>query len=404
VAEQDLDKYFQRIAQQRISRRGFLAASGLLGGSAALAACSSPGTSAAPPSAASAAAPSVAGSAAASPAASYELESQLLTYNWSEYVSPKNIEKFEAMTGVSYEEDIFASNEELLAKLQAAGGNPGYDIACPTAEYVPGMIEAGYLEKLDLSRLPNLQHINPAYKNTAWDPNNEYIVPKDLGTTGIMYRKSLVPGGSVTSWRQFYDLTKGELSGKVVFVDSMGDVFPFPLKMLGYSVNDNDPAHLKEAGDILLELAPHLLALDSDNYDDKLASKEASMVLGWSGPLVDLKANAQVGDDAVYTEAEEGGLYWMDAWVMLKDAPNPNAAYAWLNFIHEPDIQAEETTSNGYATANDAAKALLPADVQNDPAIFPREDIVAKLEGSLDHSGVQERHDIWAQFKSKIGG
>lgn len=403
MADKDLNEYLARISTTKVNRRGFLAASGLLGGSAALAACSSPGASVAPSTAASAA-PSGGGSAAPSAAPSYALESQLLTYNWSEYVSPKNIQEFEARTGVSYEEDIFANNEELLAKLQAAGGNPGYDIACPTAEYCPGMIEAGYLEKLDLSRIPNYEYINAAYKNTAWDPNNEYIVPKDLGTTGVMYRKSLVPSGSVTSWRQFYDLTKGELSGKVVFVDSMGDVFPFPLKMLGYSVNDNDPAHLKEAGDILLELAPHLLALDSDNYDDKLASKEASMVLGWSGPLVDLKANAEVGDDAVYTEAEEGGLYWMDVWVMLKDAPNPNAAYAWLNFIHEPEIQAEETTSNGYATANDAAKALLPPDIQNDPAIFPREEIVSKLEGGLDHSGVQQRNDIWAEFKSKIGG
>lgn len=402
MADKDLNEYLTRISETRVSRRSFLAASGLLGTSAALAACtaSSSGPSAAASSAPSAAA-SGAPSAAASAAPSYALEAELLTYNWSEYVSKKNIDEFTARTGVAYSEDTFASNEELLAKLQAAGGNPGYDICCPTAEYVPGMIEAGYLQKLDLSRLPNLQYINAAYKDTAWDPNNEYIVPKDLGTTGVMYRTKLV-SEPVTSWREFYELTKGTYSGKVVFVDSMGDVFPFPLKMLGYSLNDNDPAHLKEAGDILLELAPHLLALDSDNYDDKLASEEAALVLGWSGPLVDLKANPDTAD-AVYTEMSEGGLYWMDVWTLLVDAPNPNAAYAWLNFIHEPAIQAEETLSNGYATANDEAKALLPEEVRNDPAVFPREEIVANLEGSLDHSGVQQRNDIWSQFKSNIG-
>jgi spermidine/putrescine transport system substrate-binding protein len=402
MAERDLDDVLQRMTQTRVSRRSFLAASGLLGTSAALAACgpSGAGTSSAPSAAPSAAA-SAGASAAASAAPSFALEAELLTYNWSEYVSKKNTDEFTARTGVAYSEDTFASNEELLAKLQAAGGNPGYDICCPTAEYVPGMIEAGYLQKLDLSRLPNLEHINAAYKNTAWDPNNEYIVPKDLGTTGVMYRTKLV-SEPVTSWREFYDLTKGKYSGKVVFVDSMGDVFPFPLKMLGYSLNDNDPAHLKEAGDILLELAPHLLALDSDNYDDKLASEEAALVLGWSGPLVDLKLNPDTAD-ATYTEMSEGGLYWMDVWTLLVDAPNPNAAYAWLNFIHEPAIQAEETISNGYATANDAAKELLPEDVKTNPAIFPRDDIVANLEGSLDHSGVQQRNDIWAKFKSSIG-
>ncbi len=400
MAERDLDALLRRMAHTKVNRRGFLAAAGLTGASAALAACSSPGGASTAPSAAASAA-SAAASAAGSAVASFELEAELLTYNWSEYVSPKNIAEFTARTGVAYSEDIFASNEELLAKLQAAGGNPGYDICCPTAEYVPGMIEAGYLQKLDLSRIPNYEFINAAYRNTAWDPNNEYIVPKDLGTTGVMYRTKLV-SEPVTSWREFYELTKGKYSGKVVFVDSMGDVFPFPLKMLGYSLNDNDPAHLKEAGDILLELAPHLLALDSDNYDDKLASEEAALVLGWSGPLVDLKANPDTAD-ATYTEMSEGGLFWMDVWTLLTDAPNPNAAYAWLNFIHEPAIQAEETISNGYATANDAAKELLPDEVQNDPAIFPADAVVANLEGSLDHSGVQQRNDIWAEFKSNIG-
>jgi len=374
VADLDLSEYLKKISQTRVNRRGFLYASGLTAASAAfLAACGG----------------------------GNQLEEELLTYNWSEYVSPDNIKEFERRTGVSYSEDTYASNEELIAKLAAAGGNPGYDICCPTGEYVPGMVQSGFLEKLDISRIPNFKHINAAYKNTAWDPNNEYLVSKDLGTTGIMYRGKLIPEG-VHSWKEFYELTKGKLSGKVVFVDSMGDVFPFPLKMMGHSINSNDPAHLKEAGDILQELAPHLLALDSDNYDDKLASEEAAMVLGWSGPLVDLKLNPDTAD-SVYTEADEGGLYWMDVWVMLKDAPNPNAAYEWLNFIHEPAIQARETESNGYATANDEAKKLLPEEVRNNPAIFPREDVVAKLEPGVDHSGVQQRQDIWAEFKASIG-
>ena len=111
--------------------------------------------SSAAPTASTGAVASAAASAApaVSPAASYELESELLTYNWSEYVSEKNKAEFTARTGVAYSEDIFSNNEELVAKLAAAGGNPGYDVACPTGEYCPGMIEAGYLEKLDMSRL-----------------------------------------------------------------------------------------------------------------------------------------------------------------------------------------------------------------------------------------------------------
>jgi len=183
----------------------------------------------------------------------------------------------------------------------------------------------------------------------------------------------------------------------------MGDVFPMPLKMLGYSVNDNDPAHLEEARKIFLDLAPHILALDSDTYDDKMTSGEALLVLGWTGPITDLKANPDTAD-TVYLVPTEGTIFWMDVWMMFADAPHPNASYAWLNFIHEPAIQAEETIANYYATANDEAKKLVPAEILNDPAVFPPDDVIASLEGSLDHSGVQQRADIWAEFASKIGG
>ena len=104
-----------------------------------------------------------------------------------------------------------------------------------------------------------------------------------------------------------------------------------------------------------------------------------------------------------YVVPSDGTIFWLDAWVMLADAPHPNAAYAWLNFIHEPEIQAEETIANGYATPNDEAKKHIPDDILNDPLIFPPDDVISSLEGSLDHSGVQQRNDIWAEFVSKVG-
>jgi spermidine/putrescine transport system substrate-binding protein len=391
----------QQMLRKPINRRGFLSLMGASASAAALAACTSPGGSTAPSAAPGTTGPTPSGPAGSAPAASFEIETELLTYNWSDYVAPENIEEFKKRFGVeNFGYDTFASNEELLAKLQ--GGATGYDIACPTAEYVTGMAEEGFVQELDLSRIPNMQYINATFKNTAWDPENKYIVPKDYGTTGIMYRKKLVPE-PVTSWKEFYELTKGKYSGKTVFVDSMGDVFPFPLKMLGYSLNDNDPAHIKEAGDILLELAPHVHSLDSDTYQVKLANEEAVLCLGWTGPIVDLRADPATADTS-YIVPSEGTLYWLDTWVLLTDAPHPNAAYAWLNFIHEPEIQKIETESNGYATPNDEAKKLVSQELLDDQAIFPPDDVIKNLEGSLDHSGNQQRADIWAEFKSKIGG
>lgn len=390
----------ERILRARpISRRSALAAMGLTAGSAALAACgagASPAASTAPSEAPASAAPSAA-PASAEPA----VEKELFMYNWSDYISDTNIEEFKKRFGVeTFTYDTYANNEELIAKLQ--GGASGYDIAAPTAEYVPGMVEEGFLQKLDLSRIPNVKFINPAFKGLWWDPTDEYQVPKDYGTTGILYRGKLVPDAPV-SWKKFYDQILGEFSGKTVFVDSMGDVFVFPLKMLGYSLNSVDPNELEEARKILLDVAPHILALDSDTYPDKLASEEAALVLGWTGPLVDLRADPSTADTA-YLVPEEGSLYWMDTWVMMADAPHPNASYAWLNFIHEPAIQAEETNWNGYATCNDEAKKLVNPDLLADPAIFPPDEIVPKLEGAQDTSGNNQRLDIWEEFKSKIGG
>lgn len=388
----------QHIMRRPINRRGFLSLMGASAGATALAACTSPAGSLAP---SGTAAPSASSGGPATVAPSFEIETELLTYNWSDYVAPENIETFKQRFGVErFGYDTFASNEELIAKLQ--GGATGYDIACPTAEYVAGMAEDGFVQELDQSRIPNLAFINPRFRSTSWDPDNKYIVPKDYGTTGIVYRKKLVPE-PVTSWKDLYELTKGKYSGKTVVVDSMGDVFPFPLKLLGYSLNDNDPAHLKEAGDILLELAPHIHSADSDTYQVKLANEEALLCLGWFGPIVDLRADPET-EDTAYVVPSEGTLFWLDTWVLLTGAPHPNAAYAWLNFIHEPEIQAKETESNGYATANEEAKKLVSPEIVNEPGIFPPENQLATLEESFDHSGVQQRADIWAQFKSKIGG
>ncbi len=391
-----LDEILARAARTRVPRRSFLAASGLIGTGAILAACGSGSGSPTAP------APSTAGgSSAPTSAPASDIEKQLYMYNWSEYISPDNIAKFQEQFGVEkFQYDTFANNEELLAKLQA--GATGYDIAAPTAEYVPAMVEGGYIQKLDWSRIPNAQYIDPAFKGQGWDPNDEWQLPKDFGTTGILYRSKLVTE-PVTSWQEFYDLATGKYSGKVVLVDSMGDVFVMPLKMMGKSLNSVDKEDLDEVRTLLLDLAPHVLALDSDTYQDKLSSEEAVLCLGWTGPIVEMRANPDTADIA-YAVPSEGTLFWLDTWVLIANAPNPNAAYAFLNFIHDPEIQAEETNFNGYGTPNDEAKKYIDPEILADETFFPSDAAMANLEGAVDTSGSEQRIDIWQEFKSKIGG
>jgi spermidine/putrescine-binding protein len=305
----------------------------------------------------------------------------------------------EAFGVTKFTYDTFANNDEMMAKFQ--GGATGqWDICCPTMNYVPAMREQNFIQKLDKSQIPNLKYIDKAFKGQWWDPTDEWSVPKDWGTTGISVRTKDVKE-EVKTWKQFLEVAP-KYSGKVVLVDSPDDVFIAPLKARGYSLNSADPKELEEARQDLLALAPHVLALDSDQYNTKIETEEAVLGLTWTGGILELRDKPETAD-TVYNIPEDGTVFWMDTWVVLAEAPHPVAAHAWINFIHEPKIQAIETETNQYATPDDAAKEFIDPKMLADPAIFVSAEVLAKLEPQKDNSGITQRSDIWEEFKSKIG-
>lgn len=394
MAEQDLQAMLQRIAESKISRRGFLQGSTLAATGAFLAACTGGGGAGSSQAAGGTAAPSFAVPA--------DIEKELFMYNWADYVDTGSMELFQKVFGVEkFTYDTFESNETMLAKLQA-GGVGQYDFGAPTAEYTPGMVEEGMIQKIDWSRIPNQKWINSQFKKLWWDPNDEYQLPKDWGTTGITKRGKFVTE-PVASWKEFFEVAP-KYSGKIVVVDSMGDVFVAPLKALGYSLNSVDPKELGEARKLLIDLAPHVLALNSDTYEVPIQNEEAVLGLTWTGGVVELR-DEEATKDVEYIVPSDGTLYWMDTWVIFADAPHPNAAHAFLNFIHDPQIQAQETITNRYATPNDEAKKYVPKEILEDPAVFVPQAIFDQglLEGAEDTSTDPLRNEIWEEFRSKIG-
>jgi spermidine/putrescine transport system substrate-binding protein len=380
-----------------------MTAAALGGTSAFLAACGAgtatptPAAASTAPSTAPTSAPSVEASVAATPAPSYELEKEFFLFNWSDYFSPDNKTKFTKDFGLSnFVEDTYPSNEELLAKLQA-GGKGQYDVAVPTAEFAATLAKGGFLQKLDKSRLPNLKNINPRFRGLPFDPNDEYIVPKDWGTTGIIYRGKDVKE-PVTSWKDFWDLATGKYSGKALVVDSPGDVFVAPLRMHGFDVNTDKKEELDVARTELLKLRPHLQSIDSDNYPQTLRDEEAVLGLAWNGTAYLMQLEDE-NKDTGYTIPSEGTIIWIDTWVMLAEAPHPNLAYAFLDWIQDPQVQVTESLFAGYASANDEAKKILPPEFVNNPAVYVPDSQAAELSISTDQSGNQQRADIWAEFK-----
>jgi spermidine/putrescine transport system substrate-binding protein len=416
--DHEIEAIVRRVSANPVTRRRFLAATGFTSIAAFIAACGGGGSSASPSSAAPSTAPSTGAPSDAAPSAeasasasavaeaSYATEGALYMYNWADYINPENIETFKSRYNITdWTYDTYPSNEELMTRLQ--GGATGlYDIASPTCEFVPAMADQNFIEKLDFSRLPTSAYINPQFKH-FFDPNgpqakyNDYYIAKDWGTTGIALRRKFVKD-EVTTWKQFFDVAP-KYDGQIVVVKSAGDVLTAPLKALGYSLNSVDEKELGEARELLRKLAPHVLVLDSDHYEDSLRSGEAVLGLTWTGGLDELKAEPETAD-IEYHIPTDGTLYWLDVWTILTGAPHREAAYAFLNFIQEPEIQGKETNINYYATANDEAKKYVDPKILADPTVFVADDVIPKLEGAADVSTNPLRVEIWEEFVSSIGG
>jgi|RhiMetdeSRZDD1v2_1073273.scaffolds.fasta_scaffold101700_3 spermidine/putrescine-binding protein len=408
--EHEIEAIVRRVSANAVTRRQFLAATGYTSLAAFIAACTGTGGSAAPSAAPSAAAPSAAPSSAASatvaPEPSYATEGALFMYNWADYINEANIKEFQTRYNITdWTYDTYASNEELVTRLQ--GGATGlYDICSPTCEFTPTLADQGFIEKLDFSRIPNAGFINPQFKK-FFDPAgpqakyNDYYMAKDWGTTGIALRRKFVKD-EIKTWQDFFDVAP-KYKGQIVVVKSAGDVMTAPLKALGYSLNSIDPTELGKARELLRGLAPNVLLLDSDHYEDSLRSGEAVLGLTWTGGLDELKAEPETAD-IEYIIPEDGTLYWLDVWSILTGAPHPEAAYAFLNFIQEPEIQGKETNVNYYATANDEAKKFVDPEILANPTVFVPDSVIPKLEGAADVSTNPLRVQIWEEFVSSIGG
>ena len=240
MAEQNLHAQLQRIAGSKISRRGFLQGSTLAASSAFLAACSTRRRRRRRRRLRSRAPATPVARASRSPA---DIEKELFMYNWADYVDTGSMDLFQQrLRRREVHLRHVREQREMLAKLQA-GGAGQYDFGAPTAEYMPAMVEEGIIQKIDWSKIPNPKYIDKQFKGLWWDPNDEYQLPKDWGTTGITKRDKFVKE-EVKTWREFLDVAP-KYSGKIIVVDSMGDVMVAPLKAIGYSLNSVDPAELE---------------------------------------------------------------------------------------------------------------------------------------------------------------
>lgn len=255
---------------------------------------------------------------------------QLNLFVWTEYIPSEWKECFTMVYGVQVNHDEYSSNEEMYAKLSAGGSN--YDLVQPTDYIVELMVKQGLIQKLDKSRLQAVfANMDPNYMELEFDPNNDYTLPYQAGTDALIYNADKVQNPP----KRWADLWNPEYAGRMVFLDDSRIVIGMTLITLGYDPNTTDPAQLNEAKEKLKELIPRVKLFDSDSPKTALIAGDVDLGLTWTGEAF---IASQEVPSITYVYPEEGAILWQDNWAIVSNAPNLDAAYAWLNYTMQPNL------------------------------------------------------------------
>ena len=322
---------------------------------------------------------------------------RVILATWPNYHDPANFEAFTEATGAAVDVSVFGSNEEMLAKLQAGGS--GWDVFVPTNYTITTYVDLDLIEPLDMALIPN-------YDATSFDPrfagpgtvnDKIYAVSKDWGTTGMAINTANNGGKAIGSWKEFWDITRAEFSGRTTVHDYQLTTIGSALKYFGYSFNSIDPAELAKAEELLIDVKPHLFAITSD-YQPAMRNGDAWLAMCWTGDGKQLNRDIP---EIVYALGREGGEIWSDFYAIPKSAPHRAAGYALINFLLDPKINMAETLFHGQPVADARVNAMLTPERLADPILYPAADLLSALEfGAAATLTDPNRAELMARFKS----
>jgi spermidine/putrescine transport system substrate-binding protein len=297
---------------------------------------------------------------------------QVNVYNWDTYIGETTLEEFTDATGIGVRYDLYASNDEVFAKLRE--GNPGYDVIFPTNDYVERMIAADMLLPLDHSKIPNIGNIEQAFADPAFDPGLQHSAPYFWGTVGLGYR------ASAAGPKAFADVFEDDAyRGRVALLNSVDSVMA-TLKYLGYSLNTKDAAEINEAAEALIRIKPKIKTFAPDTGQDLLIAGEVDVCLEYNGDILQVM---EEDDDLAYVVPEEGSILWVDSMCIPAGGPNPDNAHTFINFILEPEVHGAIAEYIRYPSPNAAALEYIPQADREDRAIYPPRAVLERCEFAI---------------------
>ena len=314
-------------------------------------------------------------------------------YNWGEYIDPELLTQFEEESGYRVVYETFDSNEAMMTKIEQGGTS--YDIAVPSQYAIETMKENDLLLPIDHSKIPNLTNIDPYFLDLSFDPKNKYSIPYFWGTVGVVYNPALLNGQTFESWEALWDPS---LKGQILLVDGSREVIGMGLNSLGYSLNSTDEDELQEALNKLNKLTPNVKAIIGDEVTQLMVNEEAAVALTWSGQAADMMWENEELDFSI---PQEGSNLWFDNMVIPKTAANVEGAHAFINFMLDAEVAAQNADYVGYSIPNAAAIELMDEEVTSDERFYPSEELRDNLEVynnlGLEMLGVY--NELFLEFK-----
>jgi len=350
-----------------------------------------------------------------STASAKEEEKVLNIYNWSDYLAPDTIPNFEKETGIKVRYDVFDSNEILHAKLVA--GKTGYDIVVPSSNWGKLQMDGGLLQKLDKSKIPNWKNLDPAVlaQLGKLDPGNNYLVDWlwSYTTVGINVDKVKKALGTMpmpdNAWDLVFDpkYTNKLKSCGLTYLDTPSEVFPVALHYLGkpeFSTNADD---YKAAVELLKKVRPDIKRFNSGGQIEDLASGNVCVALGWAGDFNLARKRSienKSAQNIVALVSNKGGLMFMDTMAIPADAPHPDNAHKFINYILQPKVHAGLTNAVTYANPNKAATQYVDPEIKNNKSIYLSDADIAKLiaPGNVDNNTRRTMTRLFTRFKTGL--
>ncbi|WP_272993969.1 MULTISPECIES: ABC transporter substrate-binding protein [Spongiibacter] len=326
-------------------------------------------------------------------------------FNWNDYIADETVARFESQCGCTVVQDYFSATEEMMAKLLAGGGD--YDIVIPTQNAVEALIAQGFLLPLDKSKLDRIGNLSPGFMNKAYDPGNVYSLPYAFTTTLVGYNEQKLAelGIDPSDWSVIFDpAVLSKIKGKVTVMDDSEELFAAALKYLGYSINDNNEAHLKEAQQVILKAKPYWAAFNSSSYIKELTVGNIWVAHGYSSDMFQARADAadaQRDFSVGFVLPKQGAVLALDNMVIPKKARSPELAHQFINFMLAPENAAELSNIVGTGNPNAAAQPFIEPEILAINAIFPSEEQLAQLETVAAKKSRERRlvSRLWTEVK-----